>query len=525
MTNKTLHPIPKPQPRHDTYADQRMEQAVLQAKQEWERTFDSVPDCILILGDDLCARRLNISLANRLGAHPRELLGKPLDELAGMGGEASVDLRQMAGEALCSSAELGIPRWGGHFLVTVSPFLDAEGTRNGTIIVAHDITRWKLLEQQLEQSRRLEALGTLAGGIAHDFNNILGVILGYAEMMQSAAKGGPQEHRIQEIMRAGGRAKELIGQILTFSRQGEGRNVALRLAPLVKEVLQHLQETMPTGISVQRSFQTDKDLVLADPSMIHQVVLNLCTNSIQAMRDTGGTLEVGMDEYSLGENSPPQLADLQPGAYVRLNVRDTGPGIPEDIARHIFEPFFTTKRPGEGTGMGLAVAHGIVRRLGGAITVESPPEGGAILHVHLPQVQGSVDDKGKASDKLPRGQATLLLVDDEPALLAVMAEALTGMGYRVITASSGAEALDCFSANPQAVDLLLTDQVMPQMSGLTLAASILALRPDLPVVLCSGNNSPEVLATANRLGIREVLGKPTSQRQMAEALQRALTVA
>ena len=512
----------KPAARLAQDVDLRLEQAILQAKQEWERTFDSVPDCILILDEMFCARRLNMSLGERLGAHPRDILGQTLEELTGLDGQGAAHLRRMCSEAACSAEEMEIPRWGGHYLLAVSPYLNADGTRNGTIVVAHDVTHRKLLEQQLEQSRKLEALGTLAGGIAHDFNNILGVILGYAEMMQSQAIGGPQEHRIQEILRAGSRARELIGQILTFSRQGEGRTVPLRLTPLVKEVLRHLLVTMPAGINVRRRFESEADEVLADPSMIHQVVLNLCTNAVQAMRDSGGTLELGVDTVFVGAEGAPELADLSSGTYVRLRVRDSGPGIPEDIAGRIFDPFFTTKRPGEGTGMGLAVAHGIVRRHGGTITVESRPGQGATLSVYLRQkLQADAADLA-AGTPLPGGHAAVLLVDDEPALLAVTAESLTGLGYRVTAVSGGEEALAHFAANPAGFDLLLTDQVMPQLSGVELAKGVLALRPDLPVVLCTGHSGAEVLAEAKRLGVRQVLDKPVPMRQMAETLHRVL---
>ncbi len=502
----------------------RVEQAIVQAKQEWERTFDSVPDCILILDEVLHARRMNMTLADRLGMHPREIVGKTLSEVVGTEGDAALRILALASCSACTSEELSIPRWGGHFLVTASPYVDARDEHAGTIVVAHDVSRWKELEDQLEQSRKLEALGTLAGGIAHDFNNILGVMMGYAEMVLLSVQGsGPQEHRVQEILRAGTRAKELIAQILAFSRQGEGRLIPLTLGPLVKEVLQHLMVTMPHGVQVRRNLARETGTVMGDPSLLHQVVLNLCTNAVQALGEGGGTLEVGLDELVLGEGRPAELAELPPGPCVRLTVRDTGPGIPPEILGRIFDPFFTTKRPGEGTGMGLAVVHGIMRRLGGGIVVESRPGGGTAMSVYLPRAEAPGEAGAENGRTAPAGRGHVLLVDDEAALLEVWAETLGGLGYRVTKARTAEEALAAFMEGPESFDVLLTDQVMPRISGTELAGLILGLKPDLPVVLCTGNSGGAVLEAARRLGVAEVLDKPVSRLRMAEALGRVLS--
>jgi two-component system cell cycle sensor histidine kinase/response regulator CckA len=501
-----------------------VEQAVIQAKQEWERTFDSVPDPILILDGEMNVRRLNMALGSRLGLHPRSLVGKPLAEVVEEtpAGDVAGRIRAMANCSSCSSEELTIPRWGGHFLVAVSPFHDRDAARTGTIVVAHDISHWKELERQLEQARRLEALGTLAGGIAHDFNNILGVMLGYAEMLEAAVRGGPQERRVEEILRAGVRAKELVAQILTFSRQGEGSLVPLSLTPLVKEVLQHLLVTMPQGISVRRRFDTAADTVLADPSLVHQVVLNLCTNAVQAMREAGGTLEVVVDEVFLGAERPPDLSTLAQGTYVRLRVRDTGPGIPADIAGRIFDPFFTTKRPGEGTGMGLAVVHGIVHKLGGAISVESAAGIGTTMRVLLPRARSGEDQPRQQVQAMPQGRARILLVDDEASLLAVWNEVLTSLGYQVTTAANGEAALSLFVQEPDSFDLVLTDQIMPVLSGTDFIAGVRALRPGLPVIVWTGYSDVAAREAAAGLGVFDILAKPVRQADLVRSLERAL---
>ncbi len=502
-----------------------VEQAVIQAKQEWESTFDSVPDPILILDGDMRVRRLNMALGSRLGVHPRSLVGKFLVEVAEEAGSSEVSerIQALAASSSCSSGELTIPRWGGHFLVAVSPFHDREAARTGTIVVAHDISHWKELERQLEQSRRLEALGTLAGGIAHDFNNILGVMLGYAEMLEVAVRGGPQERRVEEILRAGTRAKELIAQILTFSRQGEGALVPLRLTPLVKEVLQHLLVTMPQGVSVRRRFDSESDMVLADPSLAHQVVLNLCTNAVQAMRDSGGILEVAVDELYLGADRAPDLSTLAQGTYVRLRVRDTGPGIPAAIVERIFDPFFTTKRPGEGTGMGLAVVHGIVHKLGGSIGVESVAGLGTTMRVLLPRVRSEAGPAQPEARAVLSGQARILLVDDEASLLAVWREALTSLGYQVTTAASGEEALTIFAETPDGFDLVLTDQIMPGLSGTDFVGGVRALRPGLPVIVWTGYSDAAAREAATGLGVFDILSKPVRQADLVRSLERALT--
>jgi len=501
-----------------------VEQAVIQAKQEWESTFDSVPDPILLLDADMRVRRLNMALGSRLGVHPRSLVGKFLVEVAEEAGanEVAERIQTMAASSFCSSEELTIPRWGGHFLVAVSPFHGRDAARSGSIVVAHDISHWKELERQLEQARRLEALGTLAGGIAHDFNNILGVMLGYAEMLEVSLRGGPQERRVEEILRAGTRAKELIAQILTFSRQGEGNPVPLRLTPLVKEVLQHLLVSMPQGISIRRRFDSAADLVLGDPTLVHQVVLNLCTNAVQAMRDSGGILEVAVDELYLGADRAPDLSTLDPGTYVRLRVRDTGPGIPPAIVERIFDPFFTTKRPGEGTGMGLAVVHGIVHKLGGRISVESVAGLGTTMRVLLPRARGGEAQAQPEAQTTAPGQAHILLVDDELPLVDVWREALTGLGYQVTTATSGEQALTLFAASPDGFDLVLTDQILPGLSGTDFVGGVRALRPALPVIVWTGHSDAAAREAAAGLGVFEILSKPVRQADLVRSLERAM---
>ena len=329
--------------------------------------------------------------------------------------------------------------------------------------------------------------------------------------------------RVEEILRAGTRAKELIAQILTFSRQGEGTLVPLRLTPLVKEVLQHLLVTMPQGISVRRRFDSESDMVLADPSLAHQVVLNLCTNAVQAMRDSGGILEVAVDELYLGADRAPDLSPLAPGTYVRLRVRDTGPGIPAAIVERIFDPFFTTKRPGEGTGMGLAVVHGIVHKLGGSIGVESVAGLGTTMRVLLPRVRSEAGQAQPEAQAMLPGQARILLVDDEASLLAVWREALTSLGYQITTAASGEEALTIFAGTPDGFDLVLTDQIMPGLSGTDFVGGVRALRPGLPVIVWTGYSDAAAREAAAGLGVFDILSKPVRQADLVRSLERALS--
>ena len=408
--------------------------------------------------------------------------------------------------------------------------LDNEFNPKGFMLQIQDVTERRRAEESLHQHERMlrqaqkmEAIGTLAGGIAHDFNNILTPIIGYTEIaLMTAPPADPVRPNLDEILKASQRAKDLVRQILTFSRQTEQEIKPVRLVPLVKEVTQLLRGSITSATELKLSIATERDLVKADPIQIHQVIMNLCTNALHAIKETGGILEVGMNQATVDSRTRGALARLRYGAYVELFVRDTGHGMDRAVMDRIFEPFFTTKSSGEGTGMGLAVVHGIVTSLQGTITVESEAGRGTTFHVYLPLLDQAPDQGGKAALPLPKGTERILLVDDEPGIVAMINQMLTSLGYQVMTCMRASDALEVFREDPFRFDLVISDQIMPEMTGVEMIHELHKIRADIPAILCTGFSKSVPDQDLLSGGIKEVLMKPLVLRQLAEAIRRAL---
>ncbi len=378
------------------------------------------------------------------------------------------------------------------------------------------------LEEHLRQAQKMEAVGTLAGGIAHDFNNMLAIIIGNAELAHEDMEGneGPSGN-IEQILKASKRARDLVKQILTFSRRTEtGRN-PLKLTPLVKETFKLLRGTLPSTIRMNLKVQTKMDTIIADPSQIQQVLMNLATNAAHAMREGGGVFTVGISDVAVRDDSLPD-AEMQPRTYVKLTVRDTGTGIEKEVLPRIFEPFFTTKEVGKGTGMGLAVVYGIVKSHGGAITVDSKPGKGSTFNVFLPSAEGQAKEQQEEEADVPYGKERILLVDDEPELVAVVTNTLERLGYHVTSALNGSEAWDMFRKDNYAYDLVITDQIMPDLTGIDLAKRMLEMRKDLPIILFTGYSEAVSPEKAKQAGISEFLMKPVVKKELAEIVRRVL---
>ncbi|MBW1740158.1 MAG: response regulator [Deltaproteobacteria bacterium] len=381
------------------------------------------------------------------------------------------------------------------------------------------------LQAQLQQAQKMEAMGTLAGGIAHDFNNILFAILGFAEMTRDdMPEGSLARANLEEVITAAKRARDLVQQMLTFSRQVDQERKPLQIHLIVKEVLKLLRASLPTTIEIRQNIQSQSSTILADPTQIHQVMMNLCTNAYYAMRERGGVLEVSLSEIDvdLDAEALPQHLDMKPGPYVKLTVSDTGPGMEPAVLERIFDPYFTTKGLGEGTGMGLAVVHGIVKGHGGGITVHSKLGQGTTFHVYLPRFESAVAPEARTAEPIPKGKEHILFVDDEEQLVRMAHQALKRLGYEVTVRTSSVEALEAFRAQPDKFDIVITDQTMPNMTGIGLAKELLRIRPDIPIILCTGFSEAITPERAKAMGIREFIMKPIVTSDIAKSIRRVL---
>jgi nitrogen-specific signal transduction histidine kinase/ActR/RegA family two-component response regulator len=407
--------------------------------------------------------------------------------------------------------------------VSLSPILDGAGRLVGVSAIARDITERKRMEAQLRQAQKMEALGTLAGGIAHDFNNILNAMTGNAELLADRLpRGSRAEEHLREILTAGNRAKELVRQILTFSRRSETERHPVAVQDILAETLRLLRATTPTTVEFRTQVEPGRAMVSADPTQLHQVLVNLGTNAEHAMRARGGLLEVLVRTVEVDGEFATAHPPLQPGSHVRISVRDTGHGMTSEVQERLFEPFFTTKRPGEGTGMGLAVVHGIVTGHGGTITVESAPARGTRFDVYLPRCD-IAERPDIPLEEPARGHGEhILLVDDEVPLTRVWTAMLEQLGYRVTAFNDSGQALEALRRTPATFDLVITDQTMPGFTGIALSREILQFLPHLPIILCTGYSHTLTEDTVKALGIRALLLKPVGRRDLCLAVQQLL---
>ncbi len=394
--------------------------------------------------------------------------------------------------------------------------------KDATLCMIRDVTRQKELENQVLHSRKMEAIGTLAGGIAHDFNNILFAILGNAQLlgMKLEAKGVVTDE-LKQIVHASNRAADLVKQILVFSRRNEPDLHPLQLAPVVKETVKLLRSSLPASIEIRQNISCPAK-VLSDPTQIHQVVMNLCTNAFHAMEGGEGVLRIDVLVVSIGVDDKGAPHGLKPGRYARLSVTDTGHGIDPAILERIFEPYFTTKEMGKGTGLGLSVVHGIVTNLGGAIKVSSEPGQGSVFQVYLP-VADEVDDRHtKETGNLPTGDERILLVDDEESVARICSHMLGELGYRVEARTNSVEVLQLFKEHSGEFDLVITDVTMPKMGGEKLARELLRIRPEIPVILCTGSIERVDEEQARKSGISAFLVKPVDMSELAATVRKVL---
>jgi PAS domain S-box-containing protein len=507
--------------------------ALGQSEERYRVTFQAIPDAITltILKDDRFIE-VNEGFCAMTGFSREEALGRtPVDlNLFVNPSERPKFIEILKREGQVTGYELKCRRADGVLFDTLFSCRPLRYRNDDCLVtVAKDITAVKgsqeekaRLEAQLRQAQKMEAIGTLAGGISHDFNNILAAMMGYTELvLLNQPEGTRVHHYLDEILNAGERAKNLVGQILAFSRQSESERKPIQLRPIVKESLKLLRASLPATIEIRQDIGTDEAIVLADPTQIHQIIMNLCTNAAQAMRDNGGILEVSLHQVQADQDLCAAHPDLRPGPCVALTVGDTGCGMTREVLDRIFEPYFTTKEKGEGTGLGLAVVHGIVTGYGGVISVKTEPARGSVFKIYLPAVETAAPQT-RRDEKLQSGRERILFVDDEPSLVEIGRDMLQHLGYEVVTFSSSLEALDAFRARPDRFDLVITDMTMPQMTGERLAQALIEIRPDLPVILCTGYSERITEEMASALGIKAFLLKPLSAHDLAKKVRDTL---
>ncbi len=417
-----------------------------------------------------------------------------------------------------------------HYIVTARPFFNANEELEGIVESFLDITERKKankakeeLEYKLIQSQKMEAIGTLAGGIAHDFNNILSAIFGYAELGKlRTSKDDPLRPYFEQICTAGDRAKDLVKHILTFSRQTEQNKGPVQVHSILKEVLKLIRASTPATIEIREDIDVQSDYIFADPTQIYQIIMNLCTNAVHAMEKKGGVLDVSLHVVSLGQVDLEKEPGMNPGEYTDLIIRDTGHGITNETKEKIFDPYFTTKEVDKGTGLGLSVVLGIVKSHGGKISVESVVNSGSTFQVFLPIVDPEVDSGKNLEEKLPSGNESILLVDDEETVATVEKQVLESLGYTVTVKTSSIEAYEAFKKHPQKFDLVITDQTMPNMTGVDLAKELLLLKPNIPIILCTGFSKSVDKIIAKAIGIKGFAMKPIAIEEIAKLTRKVL---
>jgi PAS domain S-box-containing protein len=379
-------------------------------------------------------------------------------------------------------------------------------------------------EAELRQAHKMEAVGTLAGGIAHDFNNILAAIIGFSEIArEKTPEGSPARSHMERVFAAGIRGRELVKQILAFSRQTEQTKQPLKLAPVIKETLKLLRASLPSTIDIRTSLQGESGFVLADPTQMQQVLMNLCTNAAHAMRRRGGRISIDVTGFGFSSPDNAPGPTMSPGLYTKLSVRDEGEGMSPETIEHIFEPFFTTKPTGEGTGLGLSVVHGIVTSHGGTITVSSEPDKGSTFTIYLPKfIEEQFRDSQDGDRSIPRGHERVLFIDDEEDIAAMCDEMLTDLGYRVTSRTAPREALALFRLDPFRFDLVISDQTMPEMTGVDVAGEILTLRADIPIIMCTGFSYLVDADSAKAAGIKAFVMKPLTKKEIAMTIRKVL---
>ena len=514
----------------DISARKKIEEEVVKAKEEWEATFDAVQEIVTIQDTHMRIIKANVAASNLLKTDLENIVGKLCFEIfQGIISPCTgcpVNAAIKSGKAFTS--EVYHYQSGKTMLESAYPLFNDSGKITGVIHTSKDISFQKKMKQRMRQVQKMESIGTLAGGIAHDFNNILFPIIGYTEMtMELLEKESAANKNLKKILKASRRAKEMVNQILSFSRQSEPDRKPVKIQPVLKEAMALIRSSIPSTININSNIAMDCGEVNVDTTEIHQVIINLCTNAYHAMMATGGQLEVNLFERIIDNNK--KNDGVPSGRYLILTVKDTGNGMTNEIRKKIFEPYFTSKGPGEGTGMGLSVVHGIINDYGGHIEVESQPDKGSKFTIYIPVVTSDIAHpdadylkKYGNSTKMPSSAERILLIDDDEQVLETIAAMLEEIGYDVTAHAISRDALADFRHNPDKYDLVITDQTMPNMSGEVLYQELCKIRSNIPVIMCTGFSETFIRQKAEKAGIRAYLVKPVPLREMASTIRQVL---
>jgi len=391
------------------------------------------------------------------------------------------------------------------------------------ITSGRDITEFKILHQKLNQAYKMEAIGTLAGGIAHDFNNILSpIIMGTEMVLAEIPHMNPEEGILRKVIQAAVRAKELVQQILNFSRQENEDKRFIQFIPIIKETVKLIRSSLPSTIEIKLDILAEDDVIQGDPVQMHQVLMNLCTNAFHSMQEKGGLLEIQITNENIDSEEATLSDDLKPGYFVKLAIKDTGHGMDSKTMEKIYDPFFTTKARGEGTGMGLSVVHGIIKDHEGYLYIESVVEKGTTFTILLPCIKNVLTEEKEKIEPPPFGSERILFVDDEQAIVNMCPRAIKRWGYTVDATTNALEAMDTFQKNPYQYDLVITDQTMPELTGVALAKKLLNIRHDIPIILCTGFSEEVTRENLQQFGIRDLLMKPIVLLELAQTIRRVL---
>jgi len=508
---------------------QQVERALRESEKKYQDLYDNAPDMFVSV-DAKTATILeyNQTMANTLGYTKEELINRPIFDIYTTDSAEYAKTNVFPGfveTGTIREQELKLQRKDGS-TIDASLNVSAVYDNNGNVLYSRsslrDISDKKKLESQLQQAHKMEAIGTLAGGIAHDFNNILSIIVGNTELaIDDVPEWNPARINLEEIRTASLRAKDVVRQLLSFARKTELKKKPINIIPIIKESLKLLRSSIPTSVEIRSKIAKNVNIIMADPTQINQILLNLCTNADHAMPD-GGVIEVILKNLEFDEDTATQYTGLSPGRYVSLSVSDTGHGISKEEIDRIFDPYFTTKEVGKGTGMGLAVVHGIVNGHNGKIVVESEIRKGTNFTIFFPVVKKDAVVEIETVDKIPVGNESILFVDDEKSIVEITRQMLERLGYHVESRMNPIEALELFKPKPDQFDLVITDMTMPQMSGVKLSEELKAVRSDIPIIISTGYSSLIDEEKSKKLGIDAYIMKPIVLKDIAKTIREVL---